>query len=67
MEEFPGHSLVLFVSACCLQLPDVLSLPHTQSIANVGVIPFSPLDFPYILLVAPAGVCHILLAGMLTG
>lgn len=63
MEEFPGHSLVIFVSARYLQLPDVLSLPHTESIANVGVIPFSPLDFPYVLSVAPTGVCHTLLAG----
>jgi len=26
-----------------------------ESIANVGVIPFSPLDFPYVLSVAPTG------------
>jgi len=29
-----------------------------ESIANVGVIPFSPLDFPYVLSVAPTG-CNI--------
>lgn len=46
---------------------NVLSLPHTDFITNIGDSPFSPLSFPYIFSVVPTGVRHISLVVKLCG